>query len=45
MTTTTNTAVWTAYNDAAITASATASATVNVPEGGYWIYLPVIIKP
>ncbi|MBE2199124.1 MAG: hypothetical protein IAE79_10970, partial [Anaerolinea sp.] len=45
-TTTVNTAVWTAYNDAAVTASATATATVTVAGLPYhYLYLPFIIKP
>ncbi|MBK8987107.1 MAG: hypothetical protein IPM39_13690 [Chloroflexi bacterium] len=41
--TTTNTAVWTAYNDATVSASASASATVTVTT--YTFYLPVFMKP
>ncbi len=42
MTTTVNTAVWTAYNDATISASATATANVRT---GYFYYLPIILQP
>jgi hypothetical protein len=41
--TTTNTAIWTAYNDATVTATATASATVTIDTR--YLYLPVIIMP
>lgn len=39
----TNTAVWTAYNDVDVSASASAIATVGV--NTYYIYLPTIMKP
>jgi lysyl endopeptidase len=42
-TTVTSTAVWTAYNDALVTTSASATTMVNVPT--HLLYLPVVMKP